>query len=120
VILLVLRWPYSLLELLKEPEQLVLNLLNVGFDCFEWSGRLVGVEVASERNFVADFADLSILMIADRGVNPGIWHVRLHLACEIRSNVFTQRYVFSIAKLWIGQWWAVFLSLDHCGIILLP
>ena len=46
--------------------------VEVGVDFFQRARRLVLVEVAVERDFVADDADFAVLGVALAGVDPGV------------------------------------------------
>src|SRR5437867_604650 len=59
----------------EETHDLLFQRLDIGFDDFQRTRRLVAVEVPVERDLVADFG-LGF-------VDPGVWHVRTHLALEV-------------------------------------
>src|SRR5271166_4494233 len=66
----------------EHPHDVPLSVANLGLDLFERTRRLIAVKIAVEVDLVADQPDFAVLRIALFGVDPGIRHVRLHLARE--------------------------------------
>src|SRR5437867_3571975 len=78
-----------------------LNRANVRLDLFERARWCVLVEVAIEIDLVADNADLTILLVSFRGVDPGVGDVGFHLSLEKRLDTFGKRNTLGIAQLGI-------------------
>ena len=67
-------------HLAQQFQDIAFEGFNVGFDFFQGARRLIRVEVAVEVDFVADFADLVIFVVANGGVYPGIGDCGLDFA----------------------------------------
>src|SRR5713226_7089630 len=66
----------------EHPNDVRLDTADVCLDLLQRARRLVAVEVAVEVDLVANKSDLALLRIALCRVDPGVGHVRPHLAVE--------------------------------------
>ena len=85
---------------------------DVGLDLLQGARWGIAVEVAVEVDLVADEADLTVLRIPLRRVDPGVRDVRPDLAMEEFLDALGERHAFSIAKFGIGIGVAFFVTAD--------
>ena len=104
------------MHLAQKVHDLFAHRVQIGVDFFERARRLVLIEVAVERDFVTDDADLAVLGVALVGGDPGIGHMRLHFLDEvgfvdlIHAAARFERDVLEVAQLAVSLVFDNFLA----------
>ena len=98
-------------------EDVLLDSFNVGLDRFERPRRLIFVKVAVEIDLVTDFADLAVLVITHRFVDPRFENIWAHFTIEIIMDRFAERDVLGVAQFRIGFGISFRVAADFGGFI---
>jgi hypothetical protein len=89
-------------HLLEHFENVLFDLADVLVDFRDGAGRLVGIEVAVEIDFVADLADSFVLFVGEVRIDPGVRGVGQDFAFEVVEDVGAERDVFEILEVVVG------------------
>ena len=88
----------SLRHLPQQVQDLLLDLRQLGVDLVQRARWLVLEEHAVEVDLVADLADAAVLLVQRLAVDPGVGHVRAHLAQHVADDVLLQRDVLGVLQ----------------------
>src|SRR6266540_6072430 len=97
----------------QHPEDVPLDPTDVSLDLLQRAGWRVAVEVAVEVDLVAHDPDLAVFRVPPARVDPGVLHVRFHLALEEGLDALRERDVLSVAELGVGLRAAVRVATDR-------